>query len=116
MKKIILLLASSVLTVTATYAAPNDKGSRPDFSQLCKGKAINTKVSTKHDGRTMNGTCQLRFVANNPASLERGAQRDSTIQNACKGKTKGTTTSVTLNGKNIPGKCDISFKPEMQNR
>ena len=59
----------------------------------------------KNNDRVMTGSCQLRFIANNPEKLERGAQRHSTIQNACKGKAKGASVSVKYNGQSIRNMC-----------
>jgi len=116
MEKIASLLFAGLFATTAVYAAPESKGNRPDFSKLCQGKAVNTKITATHDGRSINGTCQLGFKANNPNSLERGAHRDSNIQNACHAKAKGAAVTVKYNGKNIPGTCDVLFKSEMGKR
>lgn len=112
MKKMIFLITVGLLVTTA-HAEQNDRGNRPDFSKLCQGKALNSKLTIKHGDRTMTGTCQMGFKSTNPNALERGAQRDPAIQNACKGKAKGTAVTAKINGKNIPGKCDINFRPDM---
>ena len=112
MNKSIFLLIGTLFALNVAHAAP-DAGKRPDFSQQCAGKAVNTKISVKAGDRTMQGTCQLGFKPNTPNGLERGAMRDPVVQNACKGKTKGTATTIKLNGKSIAGKCDVMFRPEM---
>ena len=113
MKHLSWLLLGSILAFNSAQAAP-DAGKRPDFSSMCAGKALNSKISVKHDDRTMQGTCQLGFKPNNPASLERGAMRDPALRNACNGKAKGAAVTAKVEGKNIAGKCEITFRPEMK--
>lgn len=113
MKKMALLLTSALLAISAAHAAP-EGGKRPDFGNLCQGKALNTKVNAKHDDRTIEGTCQMGFKANNPSALERGAMRDPAVQNACKGKAKGAVVNAKVSGKNVAGKCDVTFRPNMK--
>lgn len=126
MKKTTLVLMSLLALTTAnTYAGSKAQGGekRPDFNQLCLNKAVNTKVNAKHGDRTIAGTCQLGFKANNAQDL-RGGQRPAAGQqrpsdvtaNACKGKPKGTAVTVKIEGKNIAGKCDMIFKPTMNKR
>ncbi|MQW92539.1 hypothetical protein GFH30_06820 [Acinetobacter wanghuae] len=112
MKKIALAIATLLTAITVVHAAPDAK--RPDMSKLCQGKALNSKVVSKHGDRTIEGSCQIGFKANNPQALERGAMRNPAVQNTCKGKAKGTAAVVKVDGKNIAGKCDITFKPNMR--
>ena len=113
MKQFGWIILGSILSITTVNAAP-ENGKRPDFSNVCIGKTLNTKMSIKHDGRNIPGICQLGFKPNYPASLERGAMRDPALRNICNGKTKGTTVIAKVNGKNISGKCDLTFKSDMQ--
>lgn len=112
MKKIALCIATAFIAISAAHAEPEHK--RPDISKLCQGKALNSKVVSKNGDRSIEGTCQIGFKANNPQALERGAMRDPAIQNACKGKAKGTAAIAKVDGKNISGKCDMTFKPNMR--
>ena len=88
MKRITLLLTTGLLAISAAQAVPDQ---RPDMSQLCQGKGLNTKMSAKMGDRTMQGTCQIGFKAKHPNALEHGAMRDPDVQNVCKGKAKGTS-------------------------
>lgn len=114
MKRAIFVITTALLMMTTANAAPDSQGKRPDFGNLCQGKAVNSKVTAKHGDRTIEGTCQIGFKATNPNALDRGASRDPAIQNACKAKAKGSAVVAKLNGKNIAGKCDINFKPNMR--
>lgn len=112
MKKMLLVLSATLMTITTVHAAPD--GKRPDFSALCQGKALNTKVIAQHGDRKIEGTCQIAFKATNPNALERGAMRDPAVQKACQAKAKGTAVTVKVDGKSVAGKCDIAFRPNMK--
>ncbi len=103
-----LMLAVLLLGAGFTVHAADAK--RPDFSQLCQGKALNSKVKTQFDGRSIEGTCQLGFKANQANALERGQMREAAVQNACVGKAKGTAVNVKVANKSVAGKCDVVFK------
>ena len=112
MKKWALVFTSVLFGFTTAHAAEDTK--RPDFSQLCNGKAVNTKLTAKHDGRSIEGTCQIGFKANDKNALQRGAMRDPAVKDACKGKAKGTAINVKIDGKQVAGKCDVQFRPNMK--
>lgn len=112
MKKMLLVLSATLVTITTAHAAP--EGKRPDFSALCQAKALNAKVIAQHGDRKMEGTCQMAFKASNPNALERGAMRDPALQKACQSKAKGTAVTVKVDGKSVAGKCDIAFRPKMK--
>ena len=117
MKKISLLLLVGVFGLSTAYADNNrPNGPRIDFSKQCQGKALNSKLTLKNDGRTMTGTCALGFTPNANVQLERGAMRDPAVQAACKGKTLNQNVSVKISGKTVAGKCAIRFMPERPNR
>lgn len=103
-----LILAGVLLSLGLGAQAAENK--RPDFSTLCQGKALNTKVKTQFDGRHIEGTCQLGFKATQANALERGAMREPALQNACQGKAKGAAVNVKVAGKTVAGKCDVVFK------
>ena len=107
MKKTVFIALMATLAFTQANAAQEK---RPDPAQLCQGKAVNAKVSTKMGDRQMEGTCQIGFKATNPNTLERGAMRDPAVQNACKGKAKGTAVVAKVDGKSVPGKCELISK------
>lgn len=112
MKKISFAAMTLVLCSMNIHAANETK--RPDMSQLCKGKAVNSKASVKMGDNVRQGTCQLGFKPNQQQALGREAMRDAAIQKACVGKAKGAAVSVKFNGKTVPGKCDIVFRPNMR--
>ncbi|MBU3845665.1 MAG: hypothetical protein H9855_01560 [Candidatus Acinetobacter avistercoris] len=114
MKNINIVLITLLMTFTAFNASAHDNTKRPDTTKLCQGKAINTRVSQKIGDRTLEGTCQIGFKANQSNGLDRGLMRDPAIQNACKGKVKNTAVVAKVDGKNIPGKCDIVFRSAMK--
>lgn len=113
MKKIIFSIFTALFMLSTANAAPDTQGKRPDFNNLCHGKAVNTKVKTQHGDRKIEGSCQIGFKATNPNALERGDNRLPAVQNACKNKAKGSAITVKVNNKNIAGKCDTTFKPNM---
>lgn len=114
MKKIVLSFVSAMVIFSALGVQAYDDVKRPDTSKLCQGKALNTKVSQKIGDRTMAGSCQIGFKANNADALDRGAMRDPAIQNICKGKTKGAAVIAKVDGKSVSGKCDIVFRSDMK--
>lgn len=113
MKKVLLVVTLGLVWVMNVQAAP-DIGKRTDHSRFCQGKALNSKVNIKNNGRDIQGTCQLGFKANEANKLERGVMRNPSIQQACIGKAKGVSIIVKVNGKAIAGKCDVIFKPNMR--
>lgn len=114
MKKFVLGIVTSLFMLTTVNAAPDTQGKRPDFNNLCHGKAVNTKVKTKLGDRTVEGSCQIGFKATNANALERGDNRLPAVQNACRNKAKGSAVTVKVNNKNIAGKCDSIFKSNMK--
>lgn len=84
------------------------------MKKLCQGKAVNTKISQKMGDRSIKGTCQIGFKANNPNTLEHGAMRDPAVQNACKGKGKGSAVIAKVATKTVAGKYDVIFRSNMK--
>jgi hypothetical protein len=103
-----LILATLLLGLGLSVQAADTK--RPDFSKLCQGKVLNSKVNTQFDGRRIEGTCQLGFKPKQANALERGAMREPAVQNACMGKAKGAAVNVKVGAKSIAGQCDVVFK------
>ena len=109
----LLLVLGGAMTTVQANAQP--QGARPDFSKLCAGKALNSKVTAKMGDRTMQGTCQMGFKATKMDELPRGSQREPAVQNACKGKAKGQAVQVKVANKTVKGQCEIQFRPDRRN-
>lgn len=115
----ILFVCSSTL-----YAAPPQQPPQQhNFEDLCRGKAIGTKVSNKQGDKTIKGTCELGLKPNHhpmngenrPPKPQQGPQGGARppMPNPCQGKRIGDTVTLNQKDKNMTGKCEIRFRPDM---
>ena len=113
MKKIAFIIAMWVMVVPIAQAA-SDERKIPDTTRLCEGKGPHVKLTTKIDGRTVKGSCQIGFKPVQANVLDHKAMNDLAARNACKGKARGTAMVVYVNSKQIAGKCDLIFKANLR--